>query len=186
MKRWLALLMLTVLLSGCSRSKSEMDEAIAMRAKLLAAAGCSFQTEITADFGAQTFTFTMDCQADNTGRLTFTVREPESLAGITGVLSDNSGKLTFDGKALAFDTLAEGQISPVSAPWVLVHTLRGGYMTACARGGDGMLLSIDDSYADDALRLEIRLDREAVPGSAEIFWKGRRILSLVVKNFQLL
>jgi len=36
-----------------------------------------------------------------------------TISGITGSLSQNGGKLTFDDKALAFDVMADGLVSPV-------------------------------------------------------------------------
>lgn len=183
MKKGLALLMTAVLLTGCFGANSGLDRAMTLRAKLLAAGGCCFDVTVTADYGDKVYTFGMYCQTDNAGNLTFQVTEPESIAGITGTVSDTGGKLTFDDNALAFDLLADGQVTPVSAPWLLVHTLRSGYLTACTAEGEGLRVSIDDSYADDALHLDIWLDGEDLPTEAEIQWQGRRILSLQVRNF---
>lgn len=146
--------------------------------------GCDFDCTVTADYGDAIYTFSMHCTADEQGTLTFEVLSPESISGITGNISQNKGKLTFDDNALAFDLLADGQLSPVSAPWVLIHTLRGGYLASCAELEGGMLLSIDDSYEEDPLRLDIRMDGEGKPKTAEILWQGRRILSMEVENFE--
>ena len=116
--------------------------------------------------------------------MTFTVQQPEAIAGITGTVSATGGKLTFDKEALAFEWMADGQITPVAAPWVLMHTLRSGYLTSCGREGEILRMAIDDSYADDALHLDIWLDEQDLPKYAEILWQGRRILSIKVKNFQ--
>jgi hypothetical protein len=126
----------------------------------------------------------MHCTADTQGVLTFSVTSPDSISGITGSIGQGKGTLTFDDKALAFDLLADGQLSPVSAPWVLIHTLRGGYLASCREEGEGMLLSIDDSYQEDPLRLDIRIDSDGTPAWAEILWQGRRILSLELDNFR--
>jgi hypothetical protein len=48
-----------------------------------------------------------------------------------------------------------------------------------------MLLCIDDSYDSDPLRLDVRMDKDGNPISAEILWQGRRILSMEIENFQL-
>jgi hypothetical protein len=101
------------------------------------------------------------------------------------VVSNDKGKLTFDDKALAFELLADGQFSPVSATWILIRTLRGGYLTSCTDTDYGMLLCIDDSYDSDPLRLDVRMDKDGNPISAEILWQGRRILSMEIENFQL-
>lgn len=185
MKRRLATFAIALLLflSGCSGGNSELKRAMALRAELLASNGYSFDTMVTADYGDKIYTFGMNCQVDNLGNLSFTVTEPESIAGITGTVSESGGKLTFDDTALAFELLADGQVTPVSAPWILVHTLHSGYLTSCCAEGDGLLLTIDDSYEDDALNLTIWLGENDLPTQAEILWQGRRILSLEVKNF---
>ena len=112
--------------------------------------------------------------------------KPESIAGISGTVSKGSGKLTFDDQVLAFDILADNLISPVSGPWVLMETLRSGYLTSCSRDGDFLRVAIDDSYAENALHLEVWLDSNDIPQQCEIYWQGRRLLSMVVKNFTFL
>ena len=185
MKRLIPLLLLAVVLTGCGRNGEELDRAMGLRAKLLAAQSVRFDAVITADYADKLYTFALGCTADNQGNLQFTVLEPESIAGITGSLSSSSGKLTFAGEALAFDMMAEGLVSPVSGPWVLLKTLRSGYLTSCGME-DGLLrVTIDDSYAEDALHLEVWLNGEDVPVRGEIIWQGIRILSLEVKNFEI-
>lgn len=182
MKRIIALLGLLFLLTGCSGAETQLDRAMALRSKLLAQ-GVSFDAEITADYGDKLYTFSMNCQADSQGNLTFTVTALESIAGITGTVSASGGKLTFDESVLSFALLADGQLTPVSAPWVLLRTLRSGYLTSCAEENGVIRIAIDDSYADDALHLDIWLDGNDLPTRGEILWQGRRILSVSVKNF---
>ena len=151
----------------------------------LQGASCSFDCTVTADYGEKIHFFSMRCAADSSGDLTFEVLSPDTISGITGIISRNKGKLTFDDKALAFELMADGQFSPVSAPWILIHTLQGGYLTSCTETDYGMLLCIDDSYESDPLRLDVRMDKDGNPMSAEILWQGRRILSMEIENFQL-
>lgn len=182
MKRILCVLLIIILLAGCTGSNDELDRAMVLRADLLARS-VSFDARITADYGSESYTFAMHCQADTQGNLTFTVTEPETIAGITGTVSSGAGKLTFDGTALAFELMADGQLTPVSAPWVLIKTLRGGYLTSCGVE-DGMLrVAIDDSYEEDPLHLDIWLDENDLPKLAEIYWQGRRLLTIDVNNF---
>ncbi len=182
MKRMLACLCLLLLLCGCSEENADVSRGMVLRTKLLAQ-GVQFDTEITADYGDKTYTFSAQCSADANGNLTFTVTKPDAISGICGTVSAAGGKLTFDGKALAFPLLADGQITPVSAPYVLLKTLRSGYLTSGTAEGELYRLAIDDSYADDALHLDIWLDDQNIPVRGEILWQGRRILSLTVKNF---
>ena len=182
MKRIVAVLCFLLLLTGCSKQNADMERAMALRSKLLSQS-IQFETDITADYGDKTYTFSAQCGVDSNGNLTFTVVKPETISGITGTVSASGGKLTFDGKALSFPLLADDQITPVSAPWVFVKTLRSGYLTSCGKEKELLRLAIDDSYADDALHLDIWLNEKNLPVRGEILWQGRRILSLEVKNF---
>ena len=67
-----------------------------------------------------------------------------------------------------------------------METLRGGYLTSCSQEGDFLRLAIDDSYAENALHLEVWLDESDVPQKCEIYWQGRRLLSMNIKSFQYL
>ncbi len=185
MKRGVCLLVLLVLLTGCAGKQGELDRAMALRSKLLSQ-GVAFDAKITADYGDRTYGFAMACEADTQGNLTFTVTEPEAISGIQGRISAAGGKLTFDGEALAFGLLADGQLAPVSAPWLLLNTLRGGYLTSCAVEGGNLRLAIDDSYADNALHLDIWLDESDRPMRGEALWQGRRILTVAIQNFRFL
>ncbi len=187
MKRLTLLLVcILIVLSGCKKEANATDRAIAARQRLLSAAGCSFDVDVAADYGDKVYTFSMNCRADESGAVTFTVTKPESISGISGSFTGEGGKLNFDGSVLAFSMMADGLLSPVSAPWVMLRALRGGYLTDCTRSGEGYRVNIDDSLSGQALRTEFLLDGSDIPTGAEIFWKGRRILSLKVLNFTFL
>ncbi|MBQ8834896.1 MAG: hypothetical protein IJ001_08240 [Oscillospiraceae bacterium] len=186
MKKAGLLLGILVLLTGCSPKNRELERGMELRSKLLKAEGCSFTADITADYGDKLYSFSMECTGDAQGNLTFTVTAPETIAGITGNVSDTGGNLTFDDTALYFELLADGQLSPVSGPWILLKTLRSGYITSASTEEDLLRLAVDDSYEDDALHLDIWVDGEDRPIRAEILYDGRRILTLDVKDFQIL
>lgn len=180
----LCLLFLT--LCGCSGPPKEMETAMELRTRLLQASGCSFETEITADYGDRIHTFSMSCLADSKGNISFQVTAPDTISGIGGRLSGSGGEILFEDTALAFELLAEEQLSPVSAPWIFLKTLRSGCMTSVCREDDLLRLSVDDSYEEDPLQLDIWLDAENRPMNADILYDGRRILSLGVENFEIL
>jgi len=163
-----------------------MEQAIALRERMLQSQGCSFSAAVTADYGEKVYQFRTDCSADREGNLVFSVIEPDSISGISGRITQKSGQLTFDDVVLAFELLADGEISPVSVPWILVNTLRGGYLASCGPDTDGLRLTILDSYDEDALQMDIWLDEDGIPAYAEILWQGRRILSVNVENFAFL
>ena len=184
MKRF-ACLLLILFLTGCANAKNEIERGMALRSKLLSAEYCSFDVGITADYGDNLYNFTLFCEADSSGDLTFDVKSPESISGITGRIDAEGGKLTFDDTVLFFDMMADDQISPISAPWVFLKTLRSGYLTSAGMEENYLRLTIDDSYADDALQLDIWLGEGDAPVRCEILHDGRRILSLDVENFQI-
>ena len=178
----ISLICVVVLFSGCKSSNSLMTNAVTLRENITKSDGCSFSATVTADYGEKLYVFTMDCQTDKDGNMNFSVIKPATLAGITGKIDSSGGAITFDDKVLAFQTIADGQVTPVTAPWLLVKTLRSGYLRDCTDTENGYKISIDDSYAEDALRLNIYVE-ENLPVSGEIFWNGRRVLTLTVDNF---
>lgn len=185
MKRGLALVLAVVLLTGCSAHSEDLDRALQLRTALQSGS-CSFEASITADYGDKIYTFQMDCTADPGGALTFCVTEPVSIADICGQISSQGGALTFQDTLLEFPLLADGQISPISAPWLLIRTLQGGYLTGAGMEGELLRLQLDDSFEENDLTLTVWLDDRDQPVAADILYAGRRILSVTVKNFTLL
>ncbi len=178
-------LCVSVFLFGCKTSDNCLDKAISFRNKLLESNGCSFQADIIADYGEKVFEFSMSCAADKEGKVTFEVIKPASISGICGEITSQGGAITFDDQILAFQSLTDGQITPVNAPWILIKTLRSGYIRSCADTEDGFEISIDDSYEENALRLIIAFEDD-IPEDCEIFWKGRRILTVEIEEFSFL
>lgn len=186
MKRLVCVMLLFCFLVGCGNSQKQIGEALTLRRKLLDGDGCSFSAEITADYGREIYQFTVECLSDKQGNLQFIVTKPESISGIEGKITETSGTITFAGEVLAFAPIADGQITPVTAPWVFLKTLRSGYIASCTEADEQTHLQINDSYNEKALHLDIWLDHSNLPVHAEILWEGRRILSLKIKDFTFL
>ena len=182
MKRIIIVLLSMLLLCGCSANNQDMDRAMNLRAKILSNA-VNFDAEITADYGDKIYTFTINCQCDLQGNIKFQVTQPKIISGIAGTISASGGKLTFDDVALGFELMADNQFSPISGPWVMMKSLRSGYLTSCNQEAGNLRIAIDDSYKDDALHLDIWLDGNDIPIRGEIMWQGRRLLTIDVKNF---
>lgn len=181
MKRLAIALTMLIFLTGCSADQ-EMEQALQLRSKLLSSQ-CSFRCQITADYIDTVEEFTLDCTMDSGGTVNFTVSQPQSISGVTGKVDGEEGALTFDDVILAFPLMADDRLSPVSSPWLLMNTLKAGYITAVTREGEGLHLTIDNSYADDALTLEVWTDADGNLTAGEIAWKGRRVISMQVENF---
>lgn len=175
-------LLLMLLLTGC-KADTELERGMALRSALLQADVCRFEANVYADYGDSGSRFGMACEFDNLGNMTFTVTDPESISGISGQIEGSDGNLTFDGLILSFSPVTDDQISPVCAPWILMKTLRSGYLTAACMEEGYLRLTIDDSYEEDALTLDFWLDEKNSPVHAEAVCNGRRILSLEISNF---
>ena len=184
MKRILTIGLLPLLLLGCTSTDKTLDTVLLFRENLNQSSNVTFETEVTADYGEDFYTFSMLCSVDNMGNLSFTVTEPETIRDIQGQIGIEGGKLTFDNQVLAFNTMAAGRISPVSAPYVLMQALRGGYISSVAKTEEGFCVMVDDSYAEDALNLQIYFQGD-YPVRGEIYWEQRRILTLQIEDFQL-
>ena len=156
-----------------------------LRADLLGCVSCTFDVTVTADYGDEIHTFGMTCTGESSGDLAFTVTAPETIAGITGKFEGEKGLLTFDEFALEFPRLTDDQITPVSGPWILLKTLQGGYLTSCGADGEYLQVTINDSYEDDALTLDIWLDAENRPVRGEILYDNRRIVTMDIENFSI-
>ena len=176
-----ALLILAIFLTGCG--EENVDVALKLRSKLEKSAGCQFDATVTADYADKLYVFEISCRSDQNGTVFFTVLSPASIAGITGTVSEAGGKLTFDDRVLAFEMLADGMISPVTGPWLMVSGIRGGYIHACGKYDSGYQVQIDDSFRGEKLQTQLYLDENGVPTGAEFLYKNRRILSLKVSNF---
>ncbi len=179
------ILCITIILCGCGNSSNSLKEGMDLRRQILESSGCSFHGTITADYGEKIYIFEMDCKTDKDGTLQFTVTKPDTIAGITGKIDNEGGAITFDDKVLAFQTLADGQVTPVTAPWLLMKTLRSGYIRDSVETKEGIEISVDDSYREDALRLNIFV-KNGLPAEGEIYWQGRRILTVLVEDFAFL
>ena len=183
MKRLLAMCLLLISLCGCKTSQSQMDQALMLRQNLLKSQGCSFSATISADYQDALYTFVLRCESDWDAQIKFSVLQPEPISGITGTVSAKGGKLTFDDKVLAFPLLADGLLSPVSAPWIFLQSLRSGYIKSCGNDGDGMIITINDTYASESICIDIYTDSNSLPKHVDIFWQGRRILSMDITDF---
>ena len=162
--------------------ENALDLAISFRESLIAANGCTFKATVTADYQNVCYTFSMNCKMDKSGTVTFEVVEPDSIQGITGCISSVEGKLIFDDQVLLFPTLLEGQVTPVCAPWLFINALRSGYIKGCSKEIDGCSLQVNDSYAENAMLLDVRI-ADGVPAFCEIIWNNRRVMTLDVEDF---
>ena len=106
-------------------------------------------------------------------------------AGISGTVQSRGGKLTFDSTALAFGLLADGKVSPATAPYVVAESWRTGYITSVGQEENGLRLTVDTSLEENPLTVDTWLDREkGIPIFAEVCYNGQRILTISISEFQ--
>lgn len=182
----IVLLLISMFLIGCNNTDNPVDSAVTLRNQILTSDGCVFHITLYADYGAEVYTFSMDCTSDKDGNVSFSVTNPKTIAGISGNIAAQKGTISFDDKLLAFQTMADGVLSPVSAPWIFINTIRTGYIRGCNvnKNSNSYWVEIDDTYAENPLRLNLLVE-DGIPVSGEIYWKGRRILTILVENFSL-
>lgn len=186
MKKIVSLIIVVFLLCGCHADNSELSAVMDFRSRLQQGKGCSFTAKISADYGSVVYQFVLDCVTDESGNLSFSVVSPESISGISGKIDGQGGKMTFDDKMLAFDTIADGQVTPVSAPWVMMKTLFSGYISSAGKDREDIHAVMNDSYREQALEVDVWFDTTVCPKHCEILWQGRRVLSLDVEKFVIL
>lgn len=186
MRKLTACIAILILLCGCSGKDTDFSSALMLREAMLRGEKCKFQCTINADYESYCYTFLLDCVADKNGRVEFSVLEPEPISGISGYISAEKGAITFDDQVLAFPLLIDGAITPVSAPWIFITALRSGYIYSAGSKGDRSLVSIEDEFFDQHLRVEIEIAKNNLPERAVIYWQGNAFLSLKITHFHIL
>ena len=184
MKALGSLMVVMILLSGCTSGSEGLEGAMAFRDRLLDASGCRFVVNITADYGTEVDDFRMEVHSDADGNVAFEVIEPEPISGITGTVTRSGGALTFDDTILGFPMLAEGRLAPISAPWVLLKALRSGYISSVGKEGEQWRLTVLDSYEEDALVIDVWFENDWRPIHSEILFKGEKILTMALSDLR--
>lgn len=186
MRRVIVVIVLILFFGGCSSTSSELDHAIALRQQLLNSRGAVFDAVITADYSEGVYVFSVCCETDASGNLSFTVTDPQSISGICGTVSAAGGNLTYEDMLLGFPMLADNLIAPACAPWLMLNILRTGYIQGCGRDGEGVRISFDDSFQNEPIQMELWTDQNNIPLRAEFIWSGRRILSVDIRSYSVL
>ena len=180
MKRILPLFL--VFLLGCSGPDPAMEAALDLRSRCLASPAVRFRAEVRADYITGFEEFTLDCETSPDGTVAFRVASPEEIADICGTVRRDEGTVEFDGAVLAYPLMAQGRLSPLSGPWVVMKAIRSGCIIAAGQEGELTRVTIDDSYADNALTVDVWLEEGQVI-QAEVAWEGLRCLVMTFDDF---
>ena len=182
--KFCCLLLCCLLLPGCSgKTGNAGQSALDFRTTLMEHGGCSFQSRIAADYGDMVYEFTLVSESTE-GETRLQVTEPESIAGIAATVSADGTKLQFDGAELDFGELANGYVSPVTVPWLLVQCWTGEYIAWSGADGDLERVTYLRGYNDAELTVDTWFS-DNVPQYAEVLHDGVRCLTIEILDFQM-
>ena len=131
----MCVLMMTLLLSACGgagESASLQEQALAIRSRYLAAAGCTAKLDVTADYGQRVYTYTVAVTAAQE-ETDLTVLAPQEVAGVTARLTAGGSRLEYDGAVVETGPLTADGLTPLSAIPALMEAARSGFIDNCTR-----------------------------------------------------
>ena len=76
------------------------------------------------------------------------------------------------------------ELSPVSAPWLFLRTLKKGLVRHVSKTDEGISVSFEDRFRGEDLISEITLSSEGMPVYCELFWSGQRIIALAIQDYR--
>lgn len=159
---------------------------LTFRTALLQSGGCSFSAAITADYGESDASFTLDCVFSPETGASVTVTEPESIAGIQAQVKDTAASVSYDGMQLGLGSLANGNLAPLAAPYVLGQCWAGEYIDATGTE-DGLLrTTYRMGYEEKELVVDTWFSQEPfTPVRAELSYEGRMVLRADISAFSM-
>ncbi|MBP3633111.1 MAG: hypothetical protein J6J43_00870 [Oscillospiraceae bacterium] len=181
-KRFAALLLLVLCLTGC-KAEGPTQTALDLRTKLMQAQTCGFTAQIRSDHGEKVYEFTADVRY-SPEETVVEITSPEELQGIRAKVTEDGAKLEYDGVELTFGTLANGKVSPMSAPWLLVQCWIGEYISHAGADGELERVTYLRGYDDEEIMLDTWLNVDGIPAYAEVAYDGVRCLSIQIRDFQ--
>lgn len=188
-RRLIAILVLILLMfSSCTKEgqHSELQPAMDFRAGLLNSGGAQFTAEVTADYGEEVYTFTLDCKYVTDGTTEIDVAAPDTLCGIKAQIENDTGRLTFFDTELTFGTLADGTVTPLSAPAVLGRCWQSAYIASSGKEEKTLRVSYEDGFDADQLLVDTWFSQKGIPIYAEICYNESCVLKLTISDFSLL
>ena len=178
----IVLLFIICIFTACDTQEEPLSPAIAFRAQL-AQFGCTFHADVTTDLGETAVQFAMDCAVDAEGAVRLTVTEPERIAGITATVAADTGKFTYDGMALDFGLLANGNVVPAAAPAIAADCWLRQYIASAGHEDERYRVTYERDFDEKCLFVDTWFEN-AVPICAEVCYNGQRILKILITEFQ--
>ena len=174
------------MLLSAGSAKRPAQPPLTFRTALLQSGGCSFTAAITADYGESAASFTLDCVFSPETGASVTVTEPESIAGIQAQVKDTAASVSYDGMQLGLGSLANGNLAPLAAPYVLGQCWAGEYIDSTGTE-DGLLrTTYRMGYEEKELVVDTWFSQEPLtPVRAELSFEGRMVLRADISAFSM-
>lgn len=181
MRRTLLLLPLFFVLCAC-RAGTETDER-GIRDYYAALPEATFQVAIEREYADRIDAYRVEYAYRKDAESTITLREPESIAGVTVRLRPGETELEFGETRLAAGALDEGGVTPLSCLPQLMRLWANGEVsgmeTASENGTDLLLFVWNQTVKAREVSYRTWFSRDTyAPVRAEIYENGRRILCL--------
>ena len=104
--------------------------------------------------------------------------------GITATVAADTGKLTYDGMALDFGLLANGNVVPAAAPAIAADCWLRQYISSAGYEDERYRVTYERDFDEKCLFVDTWFEN-AVPICAEVCYNGQRILKIQITEFQL-
>lgn len=182
---FLLALALTALCACGGKTDAAMQQALDLRTALGAAGGCAFTAEVTADYGEKIYAYTMDCVCEAGAGARFTLRAPQTLAGISAEISADGARVSYEDTEVGFSTLAGGRLAPMQLPWLLADGWYSGRIRAAGREDGLVRVTCQLGYGEQALTLDTWLGEDGFPRKSTVSCDGQTLLTAEIQNFSL-
>lgn len=175
MRRWLAavLMMLLLPLSACSAGETdELQTPMAFRTALLSAGECSFTAQMRVDLEDRLYDVTLECECSADGSARLTVLAPDTIAGISAQLQQGRGTLDYDGMAVDFGLLPQTELAPIAIPALVVAYWREAYIDSAGWEDETLRVTYDNDMDDEQIIVDTWFDAQQTPIYAEVSVDG--------------
>ena len=172
-------------LTGCTAGEAPMQRALDLRTSLMNAGGCSCTAAIRAEYEDRAYSFTVACTYTDDGA-NITVLQPREIAGISAAVSADGARVIFEDVELDLGQMAEGNVSAMSAGWLLPHCWESAYIDCAGTDGDLYRITYLEGYNEEELTVDTWLDETQTPVYAEVSYDGIRCLTIQYSDFQFL
>ena len=171
------------MLCACAEKTEQnaAQQALDLRQKLLGGI-CSFQAELTADYGEYVSEFSVSCVHSAKDGTEMTISAPQTLAGLRAQADKTGAKLVFEDTEAAFGTLTKLKLSPMAAPQLLAQAWESGYISLTGTEDGALHVTYLLGYDEDELTIDTWL-KNGMPAYAEIACGGQTVLQAVLTDF---